>query len=69
MSYGAIPLVHIHAQFSQVHLGQINLGHQLLVRLGYIVEGHDIPAESEEEVGAERDESPEGQLDSISCPG
>ena len=38
--------------------------HQLRVRLGYVVEGEDSPAELEEEVCAEGDESPEGELPS-----
>lgn len=32
------------------------------MRLGHVVEGHDAPAEGEEEVGAEGDEGPEGEL-------
>lgn len=32
------------------------------MRLGYIVEGHDVPAKSEEEIRAEGDECPEGKL-------
>ena len=55
-------LVDIDAESTKVRLGKIDLGHQLLVRLGYIVEGHDVPAESEEEVGTEGDQSPEGEL-------
>lgn len=34
------------------------------MRLGYVVEGEDSPAELEEEVCAEGDESPEGKLPS-----
>jgi len=36
--------------------------HELLVRVGYVVEGEDSPAELEEKVCAEGDEGPEGQL-------
>lgn len=57
-----LSLVDIDAQFPQVGLGQLDLAHQLLVGGGYVVEGHDVPAESEEEVGAEGDEGPEGKL-------
>jgi hypothetical protein len=33
------------------------------VRLGHVVERHDVPAETEEEVCAEGDEGPEGELE------
>lgn len=55
-------LVYIDAQTPQVLLSELDLGHELLVRLGHVVEGHDVPAEPEEEVGAEGDEGPEGEL-------
>lgn len=55
-------LVDIDTQLSQVGLSLVNLRHQLLVRLGDIVEGHDVVAESGEEVCAEGNESPEGEL-------
>lgn len=61
-AHPAMDLVDIDAESTKVRLGKIDLGHQLLVRLGYIVEGHDVPAESEEEVGTEGDQSPEGEL-------
>lgn len=32
------------------------------MRFGAIVESHDAPAEADEEVGTERDESPKGEL-------
>ena len=34
--------------------------HELLVRVGYVIEGEDSPAELEEKVCAEGDEGPEG---------
>jgi hypothetical protein len=40
----------------------LNLCHQFRMRLGYIVEGEDSPAELEEKVCAERDECPEREL-------
>lgn len=40
--------------------------HEFLVRLWYVVEGEDTPAELEEEVCAERDESPERKLSVVS---
>lgn len=55
------PLVHSDAQLPQLHLGHLDLAHQLLVRLGGVVEGQDAPAEADEQVGAEGDEGPEGQ--------
>lgn len=51
--------VHIDAFRAQARLGLLNLCHQLLVCFGYIVEGKYAPAKLEEEVCAERDESPE----------
>ena len=55
-------LVHINAKSPQVRLGQFDLLHELLVRLGHVVEGEDAPAEAEEEECAERNEGPEGKL-------
>ena len=34
--------------------------------LGHVVEGHDVPAEAEEQVRAEGDEGPEGELHNVS---
>lgn len=55
-------LVHVDAKSPQVRLGQFDLLHELLVRLGHVVEGEDAPAEAEEEECAERYEGPEGKL-------
>jgi hypothetical protein len=55
-------LVDVDAKRAQVFLRQINLGHDLLVRLGNVVEGQNAPAETEEQVSAERDEKPEREL-------
>lgn len=55
-------LVDINTELAQVRLGQVNLLHQLLVRLGDVVEGQDAPAQAEEEQGTEADEGPEWQL-------
>ena len=40
--------------------------HDLPVRLGYVIEGEDAPAELEEKVGAEGDEGPKGKLCCVS---
>ncbi len=63
-------LVHIHAQCPQLFLRHLDLRHQLLVRLGDVVEGQDAPAEAGEEVRAESDQEPEGKLfgSIVSCP-
>lgn len=55
-------LVDVDATRAQVFLRQLDLGHDLLVRLGHVVEGQHAPAETEEQVGAEGDEQPEGEL-------
>lgn len=55
-------LVHIHAQRPQLLLCHLDLPHYLLVRVGAVVEGEDAPAEADEEVCAEGNEEPEGQL-------
>lgn len=57
-----IRLVDINAQRPQVDLGLVNLRHQLLMRSRNIVEREDAEAESEEEVCAEGNEDPEGEL-------
>lgn len=54
--------VHVDTDAPEVRLGQVNLGHQLLVGLGHVVERHDVPAEAEEQVRTEGDEGPEGKL-------
>ena len=58
-------LVDVDTQLAQILLGQVNLLHQLLVRLGNVVEGQNAPAQTEEERGAEGDESPEWKLGSF----
>ncbi|KAL2279268.1 hypothetical protein FJTKL_13629 [Diaporthe vaccinii] len=55
------PLIHGDAQLPQLPLGDLDLAHELVVRLGDVVEGQDAPAEADEQVGAEGDEGPEGQ--------
>lgn len=55
-------LVHTHAESAQVRAGQLNLLDQLLVRLGAVVESHDAPAEAGQDVRAEDDDEPEGEL-------
>jgi hypothetical protein len=55
-------LVDIDSKLAQILLGQVNLPHKLLVRLGNVVEGQNAPAQTEEERRAEADESPEWQL-------
>jgi hypothetical protein len=54
-------LVHIDAQLPQVGLGHVDLGHELLVRLGNVVEGEDAPAKAEEEHGSKGNKGPEGE--------
>lgn len=56
-------LVDIDAELAQVNLGLVNLSHELLVRVGNVVEGQDAPAETEEGDSAEGNEGPEGELD------
>ena len=60
--YPSIYLVHIDALRPQIRLGQLDLLHQLGVRVGRVAEGQHAPAEAEEQPGAERDEEPEGKL-------
>lgn len=55
-------LVDIDAKLAQIRLGQLNLGHELLVSLGHVVESHDVPTQTKEQVGAEGNESPEWEL-------
>lgn len=55
------PLIHGDPQLPQLPLGDLDLAHELVVRLGDVVEGQDAPAEADEQVGAEGDEGPEGQ--------
>ena len=55
-------LVHIDAQCAEVFLSQLNLAHQLLVRIRAVVESEDTPAETNEQVSTEGNESPEGEL-------
>lgn len=55
-------LINTNALGPQVRLRKLNLFHQLLVRLGRVVEGEHAPAEAEEDPGAEGDEGPEGEL-------
>jgi hypothetical protein len=55
-------LVDVNTQLPQLNLGLGDLSHELLVRIGDVVEGEDAEAEAEEEECAERDEGPEGEL-------
>lgn len=55
-------LVDVDAHLAQVLLGKVNLRHELLVRLGDVVEGEYSQAEAEEKDGAESDEGPEWEL-------
>lgn len=55
-------LVDIDAELAQIRLGQLDLGHELLVGLGHVVESHDVPTQTKEQVGAEGNEGPEGKL-------
>lgn len=54
--------VNVDTQLAQVDLGHVNLLHELLVRVGHVVEGEDAEAEAEEEDGAKGDEGPKGEL-------
>ena len=56
-------LVDIDTELAQVNLGLVNLSHELLVRVGNVVEGQDAPTKTEEGDSAEGNESPEGELD------
>ncbi len=59
----AVPgLVHVNTEPLQVRLGLLDLGQEFLVCLGHVVERHDAQAQAAEEVGAEGDEEPEGEL-------
>lgn len=60
--YSSWYLVDIDTELAQVHLGLVNLVHELLVRLGDVVESKDTEAETEEEEGTKGDEGPEGKL-------
>jgi len=55
-------LVDSDAELSELNLGLLNLRRELLVCVGDVVEGEDAEAETEEEVCAEGDQSPEGEL-------
>lgn len=57
--------VYVDAQRPQLDLCLRNLAHQLLVRVGNIVESQHAPAEAEEEECAEGDEEPEGELEKV----
>lgn len=58
----AQPLININPLRPQIRLGQLDLVHQLRVRLGRVAERKHAPAEAEEEPCAERDEEPEWEL-------
>jgi hypothetical protein len=55
-------LVNSNAELSELNLGLLNLRRELLVCVGDVVEGEDAEAETEEEICAEGDEGPEGEL-------
>lgn len=55
-------LVDIDALGPQIRARNVDLLHQLGVGGRHVVEGEDAVAELEEEVGAEGDEGPEGEL-------
>jgi hypothetical protein len=55
-------LIHIHTQFSQVHLGEVDFLHELLVCGRNIIESEDAVTEAEEEEGSKRDEGPKREL-------
>jgi hypothetical protein len=56
------PLVNSDTKLSELNLGLLDLRSELLMRVRDVVEGEDAEAETEEEVCAERDEGPEGEL-------
>lgn len=58
-------LVHFNTHLLQVCTSDLDLGHEFLVSLWNIVEGHDIVAELAQEVCAEGDEGPEGKLNNV----
>ena len=55
-------LVHIDVLALKILLRYLNLRHQAPIRIRYIVEGKNAPAEFEQKVRPERDECPERQL-------
>ena len=55
-------LINVHTLSSQILPRQLNLLHELRMRLGHIVECEDAVSEIEEEECAEGDEGPEWQL-------
>jgi len=55
-------LIHIHPLRSQVRLRQLDLVHQLRVRVWCVAEGEHPPAQTGQEPSAEGDEEPEGEL-------
>ena len=57
-------LVDADAQLAQVLLGQLDLGDNLRVRVGAVVEGEDAPAEAGQDDGAKGDKEPKGELNS-----
>lgn len=59
-----IRLVDIDAELAQIDLGNLNLLHQLLMRLRHVIECEDTPAEAEQQRRAEADEQPQGKLQS-----
>ena len=61
----AAPSVHGHTPLGQVRLRLLDLFHQLFVCFGDIVEREHAVSEFAQEVGAERDESPEGNLQEV----
>lgn len=54
--------IHIHTLALQIFPRLLNLRHQLLVGLRNVVEGENSVAEFAQEIGAEGDEGPEGEL-------
>ena len=59
-----VRLVDIDAELAQIDLGNLNLLHQLLMRLRHVIECEDTPAEAEQQRGAKADEQPQGKLQS-----
>lgn len=54
--------IHIHTLALQIFPRLLNLRHQFLVGLRDVVEGEDSVAEFPQEIGAEGDEGPEGEV-------
>lgn len=54
--------IHIHTLALQIFPRLLNLRHQLLVGLRNVIEGENSVAEFAQEIGAEGDEGPEGEL-------